>query len=81
MSFTDPRFARVVEDYEEGMLNVLRPQCKTCAHYQGYVGGAHRCIAFPVEIPVIILTNEWDHHEPFPGDGGITYQERTSTGD
>ena len=68
---------RVVEEYQEGMLTILRPQCKSCTHYQGYLDGAHRCTAFPLAIPVVILTNEFDHTQPFPGDGGILFEKRS----
>lgn len=32
------------------------------------------CDAYPQGIPMQILTNEHDHREEFPGDGGLLYE-------
>lgn len=46
-------------------------QCVFCVHE----GGAS-CAAFPGGIPMEILTNEFDHRQPYPGDGGIRFEPR-----
>lgn len=33
-----------------------------------------QCEAFPKGIPDAIAYNEFDHHDPFPGDHGMRYQ-------
>jgi len=52
-------------------------QCLGCKHFKGGVEGMY-CNAFPEEkgktIPHEILTGEFDHKEPFKGDGGIRYE-------
>lgn len=49
--------------------------CGSCVHYYPDEPGC--CDAFPSGIPVIIQTGEYDHHRPYPGDGGTTYEEHT----
>ena len=55
------------------------PQCFRCVH-QLYGGGSTDdgievgiCNAFPDGIPIVIWTNEFDHRNPYPGDGGIRF--------
>lgn len=45
-------------------------QCLTCKHYLGI----QECDAFPGGIPQEIYTGEYDHREPFPGDGGVRWE-------
>jgi hypothetical protein len=33
-----------------------------------------RCEAFPNGMPDAIMYDEFDHHDPFPGDHGMQYQ-------
>ena len=47
-----------------------RPICNDCRHFREGV----TCAAFPERIPKAILTGEHDHHEPYPGDGGVRFE-------
>ena len=47
-------------------------QCEGCAHRLG----PGRCTAFPDGVPGAIVSGQHDHRAPYPGDGGIRYQER-----
>ena len=49
------------------------PQCATCKHFRASTDGA-TCDAFPDGIPRVILLDEHDHTEPYPGDNGIRYE-------
>ena len=46
-------------------------QCTACTHLDRERQNALICSAFPEGIPEEIATNKVDHHEPYPGDGGI----------
>lgn len=48
-------------------------QCVDCVHK--LLTGAF-CVAFPDGIPDEILTNEFDHQDPYPGDNDIQYEKR-----
>ncbi len=52
-------------------------QCIGCKHFIGGVNGMY-CEAFTEEkgktIPLEILTGEFDHKQPFKGDGGVRYE-------
>lgn len=45
------------------------PQCVGCTRHYDY--GC--CEAFPNRIPLEILSGQWDHRHPFPGDGGLQF--------
>ena len=47
------------------------PQCLFCAHR--IVGLPIACPAFPLNVPIDILTNEFDHRQPYPGDNGVMF--------
>lgn len=44
-------------------------QCLYCKHYHGFT----ECDAFP-DIPDEIITGEFDHARPYPGDNGIRFE-------
>lgn len=50
-------------------------QCPNCVwrRLTGNELGIPICSAFPAGIPVEIMTGEFDHTKPYPGDGGIRY--------
>jgi hypothetical protein len=46
-------------------------QCSRCVHYLG----PFRCDAFlERDIPQEILSGEFDHENPYPGDHGVRYE-------
>lgn len=58
-------------------------QCRRCRNFVGMrqphgveAGEVFICRAFNLGIPRQIVTNEHDHREPFPGDGGIGFEPR-----
>jgi hypothetical protein len=57
-------------------MTSIFPQCLSCKNYieKKDKKDPFRCKAFELEIPNIILTNEHDHKEPFPGDNGIQFE-------
>tara|TARA_R100000426_G_scaffold73480_2_gene51286 strand:- start:783 stop:989 length:207 start_codon:yes stop_codon:yes gene_type:complete len=56
------------------------PQCFDCVHRRFGSGlllddiEVGICIAFPDGVPLVIWTNEFDHRNPYPGDGGIRFE-------
>lgn len=52
--------------------DVLVSQCIYCKHSRP----GRSCDAFE-EVPLVILTNEHDHRNPYPGDNGILFESRT----
>ena len=51
-------------------------QCLECTHYMGEI----QCDAFPDGIPEAIITGDYDHAEPYPGDNGIQFEPMEPTG-
>lgn len=55
----------------------LLPLCFRCARLRGVEPGVGwACDAFPRGIPVDVLASVHDHHDPLPGDGGLTFKLR-----
>jgi hypothetical protein len=65
--------AERMADQEQYMGEPFESQCDSCARRQG----PYICEAFPDSIPLVILTNVYDHHHPYDFDGkddqGLTY--------
>jgi hypothetical protein len=49
--------------------------CSSCYHKHD---GKPTCKAFIHGIPLPIITGKVDHHEPYPGDGGVLYRDAAS---
>ncbi len=56
----------------------LSPVCALCKHLTDLA--AHRCDAFPDEIPLEIWIGDNPHTEPFPGDNGIRFERTRNSG-
>jgi hypothetical protein len=56
---------------EESEIELV--QCVRCRHAHA---GQDTCDAFPDGIPAIILNNDFDHHQPYPGDHGIQFEPK-----
>lgn len=70
MSDPHPR----LEEPGDGII-VTRPKlCPVCRHLDRENPEMVRCHAFPNGIPVEILTNRHDHHNPHPDDMGIQFE-------
>lgn len=50
------------------------PLCNNCKHKTGDI----TCAAFPEGIPIEILSGEFDHKKPYPGDNGIHFEPSSS---
>lgn len=52
--------------------------CHGCSHLREATSLEDRgatCDAFPEGIPEAILQGGFDHREPFPGDGGVRFEQ------
>lgn len=49
------------------------PICYECKHFNENPE-VLTCTAFPDGIPFEIITSEFDHHKPYPGDHGIQFE-------
>lgn len=48
-----------------------------CSRCVNHIPFTLTCLAFARKIPEAILSGQLDHTEPFPGDNGIQFEERT----
>jgi len=55
------------------MATDIQPMCMSCTHLNR-TANDKSCKAFPEGIPEEILTNQHDHHEPYPGDQGVRFE-------
>jgi hypothetical protein len=53
------------------MTSVLPVQCRACAHLRD----GNTCDAYPQQIPDAIVLFGRDHREPYPGDGGVRFEQ------
>ena len=55
------------------------PNCPYCVHLDvaSLDSRPLRCAAFPTGVPEQIAIGFHKHTDPFPGDGGMLFQERT----
>lgn len=51
------------------------PVCLSCKHFDED-STSLTCKAFPNGIPQEILLGVHDHRQPYPGDGGIVFEEK-----
>lgn len=51
--------------------DVQSTQCLQCKHYRM---SEDACDAFPTGIPAEIITGEFDHTHPYPGDNGVRFE-------
>ena len=49
-------------------------QCAGCKHFHRKDKTGNNCDAYPKGIPNKILSNEHNHHQPYRGDHGITFE-------
>ena len=62
-------FKHFVTDVMGGM-----PQCAACTRQNQ--AKPHTCEAYPDGIPLKIIGNEVDHHDPYEGDQGLQFQAK-----
>lgn len=58
-------------DKDISYISIEKNICNQCIHIRK---GGITCDAFPTGIPEVILTGEFQHTKPFPGDGGIQFE-------
>ena len=66
-----------IEKAEESPIELLPSICSECAFINP--NNPTKCTAFPGGIPLEVFTGEFDHHQAYPGDGGITFEPMSVT--
>lgn len=64
-----------VDKFATDIYTILHPSCETCVHRSKV--DFSLCLAFPEGIPLEILDGTNKHTEPYDGDDGITYEQKT----
>lgn len=62
----------ILDDSELAKV-IYSPVCMYCKHLR--LEPWRTCAAFADRIPDAIWTGENDHREPWPGDGGVRFEE------
>lgn len=64
------------------------PMCMWCVHFRDDIGpvdeeGGHTgplaCMAFLNGIPDVIIDNDFDHRQPYPGDNDVRFEPKSDT--
>lgn len=58
----------------------FRPQCYSCEYFHKISkinDWTPTCEAFQAGIPLEIISNEFDHSQPYEGDDGIQYKRKS----
>ena len=56
------------------MVTFVAPICLECNRFHYADLENNICDAFPDGIPWAIITSEFDHHNPYPGDNGLQFE-------
>lgn len=54
-------------------MEQTQPTTGACARCIFKMAGKSACVAFPRGIPAEILAGQFDHSQPYEGDGGIRF--------
>jgi hypothetical protein len=67
----------IVTDINDKYIPIYTNCSCCCKHFhRKNPVGVNTCDAFPDGIPEVILLEQNDHKQPYPGDHGIQFEER-----